>query len=75
MTHILITGVPGIGKTTLITKLASELRSSATNVSNKFKIEGFYTQEIRDPLSRERTGFKLVDINQGGSFFNLSFLI
>ena len=44
--HILITGHPGVGKTTLIRKIAEALGAKAG---------GFYTQEIR--VGRERVGF------------------
>jgi nucleoside-triphosphatase len=46
---ILITGRPGIGKTTLIRKLLVQIK--ATNVA------GFYTEEIREGGSRQ--GFRL----------------
>lgn len=47
---LLITGAPGIGKTTLIRKVAEILSNLA--------IAGFYTEEIRD--EGERQGFRLV---------------
>jgi nucleoside-triphosphatase len=45
--HILLTGKPGSGKTTLIKKLVDGLDSCG----------GFYTEEIRE--KGERTGFKI----------------
>ncbi len=48
-TNILITGLPGVGKTTLIRKLSEELRS--------FDPVGFYTEEIRE--GGVRKGFRL----------------
>lgn len=51
----LITGRPGIGKTTLIKKLASFL--------NPKYICGFYTEEIRE--KNERVGFKIITFNNG----------
>jgi len=47
--HILITSLPGVGKTTLIIKLADRLK--------QYQLQGFYTEEIRE--SGERLGFRL----------------
>ena len=49
--NILVTGKPGIGKTTLVEAIAAE-----------FESHGFLTREIRDPATRKRTGFSVVDI-------------
>ncbi|SFI47331.1 nucleoside-triphosphatase [Nitrosomonas sp. Nm34] len=46
---LLITGMPGVGKTTIIGKVAEQLRNK--------RIGGFYTHEIRK--GRERCGFLL----------------
>lgn len=46
----LLTGVPGIGKTTIITNVAERLKGK--------RIGGFYTEEIRE--QGERRGFRLV---------------
>ncbi len=48
--NILITGLPGVGKTTLIVKLVTRLKA--------LKPTGFYTAEIRE--GGERVGFELV---------------
>jgi nucleoside-triphosphatase len=48
-THLLLTGVPGSGKSTVICKLAERLASPPG---------GFYTEEIRK--GGERRGFRLV---------------
>ncbi len=52
MGNILITGYPGVGKTTLIRQLISELEA--------WNPIGFYTQEIRE--SGVRKGFEWVDL-------------
>ncbi|MCX7989924.1 MAG: NTPase [Aquificaceae bacterium] len=48
---IVITGEPGIGKTTLIKRLAKVLGDKAV---------GFWTEEVRDPRTKKRTGFRVV---------------
>jgi len=50
--NILITGKPGVGKTTLIIKLIEELDLNAG---------GFYTQEMR--LGGRRVGFKIITLD------------
>jgi nucleoside-triphosphatase len=52
--NILITGLPGSGKTTLIRKLADGLR--------EYGPVGFFTEEIRE--HGIRTGFKLTSIDR-----------
>jgi nucleoside-triphosphatase len=53
-THILLlTGTPGIGKSTLIGKVVSQL--------SHYRIGGFYTEEIRE--AGKRKGFRLVTFN------------
>jgi len=51
--NILITGNPGVGKTTLIQNIISRL-----NVS----VGGFYTVEVRDENGK-RWGFKIISLN------------
>jgi len=51
--HILISGLPGVGKTTLIREVAKRLA--------EFEPAGFYTQEIRNK-SGVREGFQLVTL-------------
>lgn len=51
--HLLITGLPGCGKTTLIKRLAQAL--------GRFHPAGFYTEEIR--FHGQRRGFRLVGLD------------
>jgi nucleoside-triphosphatase len=48
--HLLITAVPGAGKTTVIRRVAAELDAET--------LSGFYTEEMR--IGGERRGFRLV---------------
>lgn len=50
--NLLITGLPGVGKTTLIKKLSEAL--------NSYHPVGFYTEEIRE--EGERKGFELMSL-------------
>ena len=53
MKKLLITGRPGVGKTTLIKQVAQMLQN--------FHPVGFYTEEIRE--QGERVGFQLVSLD------------
>jgi nucleoside-triphosphatase len=55
--HLLITGRPGIGKTTLIKKIIGALNH------RKVRIAGFYTEELRKKA--KRTGFRIVNVSGG----------
>lgn len=50
---LLLTGKPGVGKTTIIQKVVSRL--------GKSRINGFYTEEVRE--HGQRLGFKLVSLS------------
>ena len=50
--NILLTGVSGVGKTTLIKKLINSI---------SFPKNGFYTEEIRE--KKQRTGFSLITLD------------
>jgi nucleoside-triphosphatase len=54
---ILLTGQPGVGKTTCVLKVVQSLRERGIQVA------GFYTQEVR--VKGSRIGFKLVDVHSG----------
>ncbi|XP_021697537.1 nucleoside-triphosphatase THEP1 isoform X2 [Aedes aegypti] len=53
MTLILITGMPGVGKTTIVRNLGIELQKRA------IAFDGFYTEELRSATG-ERTGFDII---------------
>jgi len=53
MSHILITGLPGVGKTTLIRRITQHLRS--------YHPAGFYTEEIR--VKGVRQGFRILTLD------------
>ncbi len=58
--NILITGIPGVGKTTLICRLAETLKD--------MNPVGFYTEEIREKGVRK--GFKLVSLGGAESILS-----
>ncbi|WP_054856172.1 50S ribosome-binding GTPase [Vulcanisaeta sp. JCM 16161] len=57
MLRVLITGPPGVGKTTLIKRVVDHARSVGVSVY------GFITTEVREGGSR--VGFKIVDVSSG----------
>lgn len=59
--HLLLTGKPRVGKTTLIEKAVQELK-------NKYKLEGFITKEIRE--KGDRVGFEIIKINGERKIFS-----
>ncbi len=62
MKNILISGPPGVGKTTLIKKILENLN---------LKVGGFYTEEIKE--NKNRVGFKIISLdNQEGILAHIS---
>jgi nucleoside-triphosphatase len=61
---IILTGEPGIGKTTLIKKLLQRLGNRAI---------GFWTEEVRDPKTKKRMGFKVVSTEGNTQLFASKF--
>ncbi|KAF8405550.1 hypothetical protein HHK36_010457 [Tetracentron sinense] len=53
----LVTGPPGVGKTTLVMRVLESLRTSNPNL----KVQGFYTREVRQ--GTERVGFEVVTLD------------
>ncbi|XP_076645928.1 cancer-related nucleoside-triphosphatase homolog [Halictus rubicundus] len=56
VSRVLLTGPPGIGKTTICKKIALNITEQAR------KVDGFYTQEVRNQ-SGNRIGFDVVLVN------------
>ncbi|KAI4458097.1 cancer-related nucleoside-triphosphatase [Holotrichia oblita] len=54
--HITLTGLPGVGKTTLIKKLHRQL------TENNIETNGFYTEEIRNETGN-RVGFDVITLD------------
>ncbi len=57
---IFLTGLPGIGKTTIVKKIVSLLKDRAI---------GFWTEEFRDPKTNKRLGFKVITTEGKNSTF------
>ncbi|XP_017081103.1 nucleoside-triphosphatase THEP1 [Drosophila eugracilis] len=57
LSTIIITGPPGVGKTTLVRKIIASLLIA------KPSLQGFYTEEIRDSVLRQRIGFDVVSLS------------
>lgn len=53
----LVTGPPGVGKTTLIIRVLESLKAANPSL----KVQGFYTREIRE--GSERVGFEVVTLD------------
>lgn len=55
---LLLTGMPGCGKTTIVQKLVADL----SKVQKMSKVQGFFTEEVRN-TNRERIGFDIVTLD------------
>lgn len=64
---ILITGLPGVGKTTLVRTVVEKLRQNAVK---SLVIRGFITDEIRDETTAKRTGFQVVNLSSDSQHSN-----
>lgn len=53
----LVTGAPGVGKTTLTIRILENLKNAYPNL----KLQGFYTREVRE--GTERIGFEVVTLD------------
>jgi len=61
---IILTGEPGIGKTTIIKRLLQRLGN---------RVIGFWTEEVRDPKTKKRTGFKVISTEGNVQLFASKF--
>ncbi|AAC07294.1 NTPase [Aquifex aeolicus] len=61
---IIITGEPGVGKTTLVKKIVERLGKRAI---------GFWTEEVRDPETKKRTGFRIITTEGKKKIFSSKF--
>jgi nucleoside-triphosphatase len=61
---LVITGPPGIGKTTLVIKVIKRLKDRAI---------GFWTEEVRDRIKKERTGFRIESTDGKSAIFASKF--
>ena len=61
--NLLITGYPGVGKTTCCKHLIDAIRDSHNKYASICSVQGFYSQENRKNYSR--IGFDIVNINDG----------
>ncbi|MQL86561.1 hypothetical protein Taro_019088, partial [Colocasia esculenta] len=53
----LVTGPPGVGKTTLVMRVLESLRASHPDL----RVRGFYTREVRE--GSQRVGFEVVTLD------------
>ncbi len=61
---VIITGEPGIGKTTLVKRVIEGLGEKAI---------GFWTEEVRDKRSKKRTGFRVISTEGKSELFASKF--
>jgi len=57
VTNILLTGPPGVGKTTILEEIKNRIKEK------EYSIGGIYCPEIRE--NGRRTGFNIIDISSG----------
>lgn len=61
MTHIFLTGQPGVGKTTLVRQVLSQLQQQHPALNPPGLARGFYTEEVRGQGGR--VGFDIVTLD------------
>ncbi|KZC10051.1 Cancer-related nucleoside-triphosphatase like protein [Dufourea novaeangliae] len=65
ISRVLLTGPPGIGKSTICKEIISNLKEQT------HKVDGFYTEEVRNDIGN-RIGFDVVPINSSGRKLTLA---
>ncbi|CAG8713870.1 12169_t:CDS:1 [Acaulospora colombiana] len=59
MQSLFLTGLPRVGKTTLITKLVSYFQENHPEIS----LRGFYTEQVISPITKTRIGFDVISLD------------
>lgn len=61
---ILVTGSPGVGKTTLICRLVDRLQKRPRHDhQGRLRLSGFYTEQVTDAATGKRCGFDAVSLS------------
>eukprot|EP00965_Chrysotila_dentata_P223824 6193812-Pleurochrysis_carterae.AAC.2 len=61
MRHVFLTGQPGVGKTSAVRGVASDVQAAILASSLNASLGGFYTEEVRS--AGERSGFDIVTLS------------
>jgi nucleoside-triphosphatase THEP1 len=64
---ILLTGAPGVGKSTLLHSLFTNIVSREPTAIPLIEVRGFVTREIRNPTTQQREGFEVEVLSSVGT--------